>query len=125
MQCNFLGQRDRSAFIVPEQRDNRTSLKSCYGTGRPEQPVKIWDGTRDGKTIFFCQNPGRDVVREGAGQSLFFSMISCFRTSFPVLERPFMFLNVLSCFRTEKKSSNDLMIFCNSTMCFRSTRQAR
>ena len=37
-QCNFLGQRDRSSFIVPGQRDNnRTSSKSCYRTG--------WAGT--------------------------------------------------------------------------------
>ena len=31
---NFSGQRDRSFFIVPGQRDNGTSSKSCHGTGR-------------------------------------------------------------------------------------------
>ena len=36
----------------------------------------------------------------GRGNHYFFTMISCFRTSFPVLERPFLFWNVLSCFRT-------------------------
>merc|ERR1712051_527836 len=30
----------------------------------------------------------------------FFSMISCFRTSFPVLERPLLFRTSFSCFRT-------------------------
>ena len=33
-QGNFSGQRDRSFFIVPGQRDNGTSSKSCHGTGR-------------------------------------------------------------------------------------------
>ena len=70
-QYNFSGQRDRSFFIVPGQRDNGTSSKSCHGTGRA--------GTA-------CQNPGRDAgrdnhyfsvkirdgTRDGTGQSLFF-----------------------------------------------------
>jgi hypothetical protein len=42
-QCNFSGQRDRSSFIVPEQRDNGTSQKSCQGTGQFET-AKIRDG---------------------------------------------------------------------------------
>ena len=33
-QCNFSGQRDRKSFLVPGQRDNGTSSKSCHGTGR-------------------------------------------------------------------------------------------
>ena len=33
-QCNFSGQRERSSFIFPGQRDNGTSSKSCHGTGR-------------------------------------------------------------------------------------------
>ena len=33
-QCNFSGRRERNSFIVPGQRDNRTSYKSCQGTGR-------------------------------------------------------------------------------------------
>ena len=48
-QCNFLGQRDRSSFIVPGLRDNGTSYKTCQGTGRAGT-AKIRDGTgRDSK----------------------------------------------------------------------------
>ena len=36
-QYNFSGQWDRSFFIVPTQRDNGTSSKSCQGTGRDNQ----------------------------------------------------------------------------------------
>ena len=43
---NFLGQRDRSSFIVPGQRDNGLSSKSCHGPG---------------KTRTACQIPGRDA----------------------------------------------------------------
>ena len=61
-QCNFLGQRDRSFFIVPGQRDNGTSSKSCHGTGRAGT-AKIRDGTgRD------SQNPGRDAGQNGTEQ---------------------------------------------------------
>jgi hypothetical protein len=87
--CNFSGQRDRSSFIVPGQRDNGTSSKSCYGTGRdflqavPSRPRTFQD------TITF------NFVHK---MHYFFPMISCFRTSFPVLEctfpvleRPFLF----------------------------------
>ena len=42
--ATFWGQRDRSSFIVPGQRDNGTISKSCQGPGRA--------GTA-------CQNPGR------------------------------------------------------------------
>ena len=48
-QGNFLGQRDRSFFIVLGQRDNGTSSKSCHGTGRA--------GT-------VCQNPERPGTDE-------------------------------------------------------------
>ena len=49
------GHRDRSSFIVPGQRDNGTSSKSCHGTGRAGT-AKIQDGTgRD------SENPGRDA----------------------------------------------------------------
>ena len=68
-----------------------------------------WAGTayqnpgRDTRqSLFFCQNPGRDVGRDN---HYFFPMIYCFRTSFPVLERkfpvlehPFLFQNVLFLF---------------------------
>ena len=45
-QCNFLGQRDRSSFIVAGQSDNGTSPRSCHRTGQA------------GKA---CQNRGQDV----------------------------------------------------------------
>ena len=58
-QYNFSGQRDRSFFIVPGQKDNGTSSKSCQGMGRAGT-AKIWDRTgRD------SQNPGRDVGQNG------------------------------------------------------------
>ena len=69
-QCNFSGQRDRSFFIVPGQRDNGTSSKSCHGTGF-WQPVSSHPGTSRGTEM-----------KEKA--------FSCFRTSFPELERPFL-----------------------------------
>ena len=85
-QCNFSGHRDRSFFVVPGQRDNGTSSKSCHGTGRA--------GTA-------CQNLGRDAGRDNHYFSIkirdgtiimiscFRTSFFCFRTSFPVLERPF------------------------------------
>ena len=82
------GQRDRCTFLVPGQRDNGTSSKSCHRTGRARTA---------------CQNPGRDAgrdnhyfsvkIRDGTGTGrdnrYFFPMISYFTTSFPVLERTF------------------------------------
>ena len=62
-QCKFLGQRDRNSFLVPGQRDNRTSSKSCQGTGRAGT-AKTGDGTgRD------SQNPGRDAGQNGTEQN--------------------------------------------------------
>ena len=61
-QCNFSGQRDRSFFLVPGQRDN----KSHQGPGRAGT-AKIRDGTgRD------SQNPGRDAGQNGTGQKRMF-----------------------------------------------------
>ena len=71
-QCNFLQQRDRSSFIVPGQRDNGTSSKSCHGTGRAGT-VKIRDGTRDktgqgrkecSKTGKGCSKTEKDVLKQ-------------------------------------------------------------
>ena len=45
-QCNFSGLRDKCFFIVPGQRDNGTSSKSCQRMGRAR---------------IACQNPGRDI----------------------------------------------------------------
>ena len=74
-----------------------------------------------GQSLFFCQNPGWDAgrgmwdtgqdagrdtrqdARRDAGrnwQHFFFPIISCHRTSFPVLECTFSVLECLSCFRT-------------------------
>ena len=65
-QDNFSGQRDRRFFIVPGQRDNGTSSKSCQGTGRAGT-AKIWDGTgRD------SQKPGRDAGQNGTEQKRMF-----------------------------------------------------
>ena len=49
-QCNFSGQRARSSLIVPGQRDNGTSSKSCQGMGQTGRA---------------CQNLGRDAGRDG------------------------------------------------------------
>ena len=51
------GQRDRSSFIVPGQRDNGTSSKSCHGTGRAGI---FWD----------CPVPSRDVPRDRSKKKL-------------------------------------------------------
>ena len=61
----LFGTKGQKFLHCPGQREDGTSSKSCHGMG---QPVKIRDGTWD-----------------GTGQSLFFSMISCFRTSFPIV----------------------------------------
>ena len=65
-QSIFPGQRNRRSFVVPGQRDNRTSSKSCQGTGRAGT-AKTWDGTgRD------SQNPGRDAGQNGTEQKRMF-----------------------------------------------------
>ena len=58
------GQRDRSSFIVPGQRDNRTTQNLAMGRDGPGQPVKIRDETRDGTITIFRQNPGWDAGRD-------------------------------------------------------------
>ena len=45
-----------------------------------------WD-RETGQSLLFCQNTGQDAGRDGT--ITIYSIISCFRTSFPVLERPF------------------------------------
>jgi hypothetical protein len=67
--------RDKGTEVPSLSRDKRTTGQAQnLATGRDGlgQPIKILDGTRD-----------------GTGQSLFFPMISCSRTTFPVLERTF------------------------------------
>ena len=79
------------------------SLSQDKGTIGQAQNLP-WDGMGWDGTV--CQKPGRDMgrvnhyfsvkIQEGTqdqtGQSLFFSMISYFRTSFSVLELPFSVL---------------------------------
>ena len=45
-QCNFSGQRDRSSFIVPGQRDKGT-------TGQDQNLALGWDGTQEGTITIF------------------------------------------------------------------------
>ena len=67
-QCNFSGQRDRKSFLVPGQRDNGTSSKSCNGTGRAGIlsgcPVPSRDGTRDNFFFYYyCHSFGVSLSR--------------------------------------------------------------
>ena len=57
------------------------------GWGGPGQPIKIRDRTRNG-TRDRTQDGTRDGMRDRA-ITIFFPMISCFRTSFPILECTF------------------------------------
>ena len=77
------------------------------GHNGPGQSIKIWDGTRDGTiTIFLAKSgtahgTGRDMTitifwqnlgrLTGRDNHYFFCIISCFRTSFPVLGHLFLF----------------------------------
>jgi hypothetical protein len=63
-QCNFLGQRDRSSFIVPGQRENGTRSKSCQWTGGAGT-AKIRDGTGQNS-----QNPGRDAGQRSLSRNI-------------------------------------------------------
>ena len=83
---------DKGTDVSSLSRDKGTSSKSCHGTGQ-DSLSKSGTGHGTGQSLFLCQNRGRD--KDGTGQSLFFSMISyfrtsssCFRASFPVLEPP-------------------------------------
>ena len=82
-QCNFLGQTDRSSFIVKGQR-NKLKILPWDGAGQ-DSLSKYGTGHGTEQSLFFCQNPGRD--RDGTGQLLFFSY-------------DFLFYNISSCFRT-------------------------
>ena len=59
-QCNFLGQRNRSSFIVPGQRIKLKILPRDK-MGR-NSLSKSRTGHETGQSLFFCQNPGQDVV---------------------------------------------------------------
>ena len=58
---------------------SRTSSKSCHGTGR------------DFDSLFLSRDVPQDRNERKSVEKIgFFSIISCFRTSFPVLERPYL-----------------------------------
>ena len=99
-QYNFSGQRDRSFFIVPRQRDNRTSsnlAKGRDGLGQLKSGMgragtaKILDGTRDktrqsrkgcSKTGNGCSETGKDNLKQETNvlkQEIW--SFSCFGTS--------------------------------------------
>ena len=66
--CKFLGQRDRSSFIVRGQRDNGTM-------GQAQNLAKGWDGpgqlkfrTGQAGTGQDSQNPGQDKGQNGTEQ---------------------------------------------------------
>ena len=64
-QYNFLGQQDRSFFIVPGQRDNGTMGQAQSLDKGRDGTAKIWDGTgRD------SQNPGRGTKRDRAEKEM-------------------------------------------------------
>ena len=59
----------------------------AMGQDGPGQSVKIWDGTQDWTiTTFSVKIKGQDA---GQDNHYFLPKFSCFRTSFPVLERTF------------------------------------
>ena len=83
-------------------------------------------GQRDKFKILPQAGTDRDSLSKSGtgprtGQSLFFSMISCFRTSFPVLKRPFSILEILSCFRMSfsclRMSFSCFLVFWKSDFC--------
>ena len=51
------------AFVVPGQRDNGTSSKSCHGTGRAGTASQNlgWDVGRE-RLLIFCHGTGRDGI---------------------------------------------------------------
>ena len=63
------GQRDRSSFIVPGQRDKGTRSKSCHRTGRSgtakirDGTAKLRDGTRD-RAEKGCSKTEKDVLKQ-------------------------------------------------------------
>ena len=62
-QCNFLGQTDRSFFIVPGHRYNGTSSKSCHGTERDFwQAIPSRDVLRDKITLKFWHLNKKKIV---------------------------------------------------------------
>ena len=88
-QYNFLGQTDRSSFIVKGQR--KTSSKSYHGTGRA-RTVYQNTGRDTGRNNHYFSVKIRDGTGTGRDNCYFFPMISCFITSLPVSEHTFLVL---------------------------------
>ena len=81
--------RDKGTEVPSMSRDKGTTGQAqnlAMGRDGPGQPVKIWDGTRDGTITIFLSKSGTGQGRDGT-----ITMISCCRTFFSVLERPFLF----------------------------------
>ena len=82
--------RDSATF-----RDNGTEISSLSRDKGTTGQAQNFATGRDG-ILTACPVPSRDVPRDrnerkNIDKMAFFSMISCFRTSFPVLERPLLF----------------------------------
>jgi hypothetical protein len=67
-QCNFLGQRDRSFFIVPGQRGTGQAQNLTKGQDELGQPVKIRDGTGRGRERYEILQPvpSREIKQDRA-----------------------------------------------------------
>ena len=97
--CHRMG-RTRTAYQNPGQDTGRdTGWDTGRDTGQDGRRDGTWDKMQD-KTQGGTRDAGRDTGQDGTGQDnrYFFPMISCFRTSFPilkcnfpVLEHPFQF----------------------------------
>ena len=81
-QGNFLGQRDRNFFLVPADKGT-TGQAQNFSTGR--------DGILTACPVLSRDVPRDRNERKNIDEMAFFSMISCFRSSFPILEHPLLF----------------------------------
>ena len=107
--------RDKETEIPSLSRDKGTMEQNLdTGRNRSGQPIKIrngWDGTI---TIF----QSKSEMGRRTGQSLFLphyflflNVLSCFRTSFPVLERPNLIYKTLE----NRQYRSPLLHRCNLT----------
>ena len=61
-QCKFLGQRDKNSFIVPGQRDNGISSKSCHWTGRAGTVSENLGRDKGDRVLIFCYGTDWDRI---------------------------------------------------------------
>ena len=74
-------------------------LSLCPGTKKNLVPVSLCPRTRAGANVPGQTPLSGDVPEQNElKKNLKNDQISCFRTSFPVLEHPFQFLNILLLF---------------------------